>query len=146
MIFDSQSLFSDSQAITVSANSSNVIDQGPNAMTGLIGQTSQGALFVRCTQSFAGGTSLAIALVSADDAGLSANLLTHWNSGPIALASLTAKAMLAATRIPPQRLRRYLGLVYTVVGTMTAGAVLAGIAEDLPSVLTPTDYAKGFTA
>ena len=71
MIIDQQSLFSDSQALTVSANSSNVIDQGPNAMTGLIGQTAEGALFVRCTQSFAGGTSLAIALVSADDAALS---------------------------------------------------------------------------
>ncbi|TDY25754.1 hypothetical protein B0G81_6237 [Paraburkholderia sp. BL6665CI2N2] len=145
MLFDTQSLFSDSQLITITANSSNVIDQGPNAMTGLIGQTSQGALFVRCMQTFAGGTSLAISLVSADDAALSSNLITHWNSGPIALASLTAKSMLAATRIPPQRLRRYLGVIYTVVGTMTAGSVLAGIAEDLPSVMTTDQFAKGFS-
>lgn len=145
MIFDQLSLFSDSQAITVTANSSNVIDQGPNASTGLIGQTAGGALFVRCMQTFAGGTSLAIALVSADDAALSSNVVTHWNSGAIAVASLTAKSMIAATRIPPQRLRRYLGLVYTVVGTMTAGSVLVGIAEDLPSVMTPTDFAKGFS-
>lgn len=144
MIFDTQSLFSDSQAITTTANSSNVIDQGPSVMTGLIGQTSQGALFVRCTQSFAGGTSLAIALVSADDWPLATNLLTHWNSGPIPLASLTAKTMIAATRIPPQRMRRYLGVIYTVVGTMTAGAVLAGLAEDLPSVMTTDQFAKGF--
>lgn len=144
MIFDQQSLFSDSQAITTTANSSNVIDQGPNAMTGLIGQTSQGALFVRCMQTFAGGISLAIALVSADSVDLATNPLTHWNSGPIPLANLTAKAMIAATRIPPQRLRRYLGVVYTVVGTMTAGSVLAGIADDLPSVMTTDQFAKGF--
>ncbi|MFL9916405.1 hypothetical protein PQR75_13640 [Paraburkholderia fungorum] len=144
MIFDIQSLLSDSQALTVTANSSNVIDQGPNAMTGLIGQTSQGALFVRCMQTFTGGTSLAIALVSADDTALSTNLITHFNTGPILLANLTAKAMIAATRIPPQRMRRYLGLIYTVVGTMTAGAVLAGIAEDLQSVMTTDQFAKGF--
>lgn len=145
MIFDAQSLFSDSQALTVTANSSNVIDQGPNAMTGLIGQTSQGALFVRCTQSFAGGVSLAVSLVSADTPDLATNPLTHFNTGPILLASLTAKTMIAATRIPPQRLRRYLGLIYTVVGTMTAGAVLAGLAEDLPSVMTTDQFSKGFS-
>ncbi|MEM5461412.1 hypothetical protein VSR69_42580 [Paraburkholderia phytofirmans] len=145
MLFDTQSLFSDSQLITTTANSSNVIDQGPNAMTGLIGQTSQGALFVRCMQTFASGVSLRIQLVSSDTADLLTNPLTHFDSGAIPLANLTAKSMLAATRIPPQRLRRYLGLMYTVVGTMTAGSILAGIAEDLPSVLTTDQFAKGFS-
>lgn len=150
MILDQQNLFSDAQAVTVTANSSNVIDTlpsgGPNTKSG-IGDGQDVSLFAQVgPNAFAGGTSLAISLVSADDSGLSTNLTTHFTTGAIALASLTAKARLVGLDLPYGKYRRYVGLVYTVVGTMTAGVVTAGLVEDLQTLNGTVDYAKGFTA
>jgi hypothetical protein len=144
MLLDSQALFSDAQAITVTANSSNVVDQGPNAqLIGMVGQPV--CVFARCMATFTGGTSLAISVVTADDPALTTNVQTHFSTPPIPVASLTAKALLFGISVPPQKLRRYMGLVYTVVGTMGAGAITAGIVEDLNGGLT-SDFFKGFTA
>lgn len=149
MIMDQQSLFSDAQAVTVTANSSNVIDTipsgGPNTKTG-IGDGQDITLFAEVLSAFAGGTSLDIKLVSADTADLATNPITHFDSGAIVLASLTAKARLVALDLPYGKYRRYVGLVYTVVGTMTAGTITAGLVEDLQTLNGTTDYAKGFTA
>lgn len=149
MIMDQQSLFSDAQAVTVTANSSNVIDTipsgGPNTKTG-IGDGQDITLFAEVLAAFAGGTSLDIKLVSADTADLATNPITHFDSGAIVLASLTAKARLVALDLPYGKYRRYVGLVYTVVGTMTAGTITAGLVEDLQTLNGTTDYAKGFTA
>jgi hypothetical protein len=149
MIMDQQSLFSDAQAVTVTANSTNVIDTlpsgGPNTKSG-IGDGQDVSLFAQVgSAAFAGGTSLAIALVSADDAALTTNVITHYTTGAIALASLTAKARLIGLDLPYGKYRRYVGLQYTVVGTMTAGAITAGLVEDLQTLNGTVDYAKGFT-
>jgi hypothetical protein len=149
MILDQQSMFSDSQAITTTAFSSNVIDTmpsaGPNTKAGL-GDGQDATLFAQVVTAFAGGTSLQIQLVSADDAALSVNPIVHYDTGAIALASLVAKARLIAVDLPYGRYRRYLGLKYTVVGTMSAGTLLAALVEDLQTLNGTTDYAKGFTA
>jgi hypothetical protein len=149
MILDQQSMFSDSQAITVTANSSNVIDTmpsgGPNVKAG-IGDGQGATLFAQVVTAFAGGTSLQIQLVSADDAALSTNPIVHYDTGAIALAALVAKARLIAVDLPYGKYRRYLGLKYTVVGTMSAGTLLAALVEDLQTLNGTTDYAKGFTA
>jgi hypothetical protein len=142
MLLDSQALFSDAQAVTVTANSSNVVDAGPQV--GLIGQVGLTNVFARIGTAFAGGTSLAIAVVTADDVALTTNVQTHFATGPIPVANLTARSLVLATKLSPQKLRRYMGLVYTVVGTMTAGTITAGIVEDFGSQLT-TDFAKQFT-
>lgn len=150
MIMDQQNLFSDAQAVTVTANSSNVIDTlpsgGPNTKSGL-GDGQDISLFAQVgAAAFAGGTSLAIALVSADDAALTVNPIVHFTTPVIALAALTAKARLVGLDLPYGKYRRYLGLQYTVVGTMTAGAITAGLVEDLQTINGTVDYAKGFTA
>ncbi|MFM0261870.1 Bbp16 family capsid cement protein [Paraburkholderia sediminicola] len=143
MLLDSQALFSDAQAVTTTANSSNVVDAGPQV--GLIGQVGESFVFARIGTAFAGGTSLAVSLVTADDTALTTNLTTHFSTGPIVLASLTAKALIMGNRIPPQKLRRYMGLIYTVVGTMTAGTITAGVVENLNSIQLTTDFVKQFT-
>lgn len=149
MIMDQQNLFSDAQAITVTANSSNVIDTlpsgGPNTKAG-IGDGQDITLFAQIGTTFTGGTSMAISLVSADDAALTTNLITHYASAAIATASLTAKSRPVALDLPYGKYRRYVGLVYTVVGTMTTGTVTAGLVEDLQTLNGTVDYAKGFTA
>ena len=148
MILDQQSIFSDAQAITVTAISSNVIDMMPSgtqAKTG-VGDGQDITLFAQAVAAFAGGTSMQIQLVSADDAALSVNPIVHYDTGAIALASLAARARLIAVDLPYGKYRRYLGLKYTVVGTMTAGTVLAALIEDLQTLNGTTDYAKQFTA
>lgn len=150
MIIDQQNLFSDAQAITATANSSNVIDTlpsgGPNTKSG-IGDGEDMTLFAQVgSAAFAGGTSLQIQLVSADDSALSTNATVHYDTGAVALASLTAKARLIGVDLPYGKFRRYVGLKYTVVGTMTAGAITAGLVKDLQTLNGTTDYAKQFTA
>lgn len=149
MILDQQSLFSDAQAITTTANSSNVIDTlpvtGPNTKSG-IGDGQDIVLFAQVgPANFAGGTSLQIQLVSADDAALTTNAQVHYDSGAVVLANLLAKARLIGVDLPFGKYRRYVGLKYTVVGTMTAGVVTAGLVEDMQTLNGTVDYGKGFT-
>ncbi|WP_175982556.1 Bbp16 family capsid cement protein [Caballeronia zhejiangensis] len=148
MILDQQSLFSDAQAVTVTANSSNVIDTlpsgGPNTKSG-IGDGEDITLFAQVGTAFAGGTSLQVQLVSADDAALTTNAQVHYDTGAIALASLTAKSRQIGVDVPFGKFRRYVGLKYTVVGTMTAGTMTAGLVKDMQTLNGTVDYAKGFT-
>lgn len=151
MIMDQQSLFSDAQAVTVTANSTNVIDTlpsgGPNTKSG-IGDGQDISLFAQVgPNAFATLTSLTIALVSADDAALTTNVITHFTTPAILAAALTAKARLVGLDLPYGKYRRYVGLVYTVAGSAaTAGVITAGLVEDLQTLNGTVDYAKGFTA
>ncbi|SEB24788.1 Bbp16 family capsid cement protein [Paraburkholderia sartisoli] len=151
MIMDQQSLFSDAQAVTVTANSSNVIDTlpgGQNTKAG-IGDGQDIRLFAQVNTTFTagGGATMVIALVSADDAALTTNVITHFATAAIAVASLTAKSRPVQLALPYGKYRRYVGLQYTVAtGPMTAGAITAGLVEDLQTLNGTVDYAKGFTA
>jgi hypothetical protein len=149
MILDQQSLFSDAQAITASANSSNVIDTlpgGQNTKSG-IGDGQDISLFAQVGTAFATLTSLNVQLVSADDSALSVNPIVHYDSGAIPVASLTAKARVVGLDLPYGKYRRYVGLKYVVTGTnASAGTITAGLVEDLQTLNGTVDYAKGFTA
>jgi hypothetical protein len=149
---DQQNLFSDAQAITVTANSSNVIDTlpsgGPNTKSG-IGDGQDISLFAQVGTTFTAGgaATLQIALVSADDAALSVNPIIHYQTTALALAALTAKSRPVQLDLPYGKYRRYVGLQYTVAtGPMTAGVITAGLVEDLQTLNGTVDYAKGFTA
>lgn len=151
MIMDQQSLFSDAQAVTVTANSSNVIDTlpsgGPNTKSG-IGDGQDVSLFAQVGTTFTAGgaATMVISLVSADDAALTVNPIVHYATAAIAVASLTAKSRPVQIDLPYGKYRRYVGLTYTVAtGPMTAGAITAGLVEDLQTLNGTVDYAKGFT-
>jgi len=149
MILDQQSLFSDAQAITASANSSNVIDTlpgGQNTKSG-IGDGQDISLFAQVGTAFATLTSLNVQLVSADDSTLTTNAIVHYDSGAIPVASLVAKARVVGLDLPYGKYRRYVGLKYVVTGTnASAGTITAGLVEDLQTLNGTVDYAKGFTA
>lgn len=144
MILDQQNLLSDAQAVPVTANSTNVIDSLSAATVPGVPVTPI-SIFARVMTSFAGGTSLGIAVVSADDVALSVNVVKHFDTGAIPVASLAAKAIPLATRLPPQKMRKYLGLIYTVVGAMSAGTITAGVVEDLDGLTRTSEYVKGFS-
>jgi len=151
MIMDQQSLFSDAQAVTVTANSNNVIDTlpsgGPNTKSGL-GDGQDIALFAQVGTAFAaaGAATMQIALVSADSADLATNPIVHYQTPALALADLAAKARPVQVDLPRGKYRRYVGLQYTVAtGPMTAGTITAGLVEDLQTLNGTVDYAKGYT-
>lgn len=149
MIIDQQNLFSDAQAITASANSTNVIDTlpgGQNTKSG-IGDGEDITLFAQVGTTFATLTSLNVQLVSADDSALSTNAIVHYDSGAIAVANLTTKARVVQVDVPFGKFRRYVGLKYVVTGTnASAGTMTAGLVKDLQTLNGTVDYAKGFTA
>lgn len=158
MIVDTQTEFSDSQAVTSTAISSNVLDLFsvlgggsasiiPNARVD-IGAGSpdlylvvQTAVAVTDTGSDA---TLTVTLESADDAGLTTNAQVHYSTGALAFATYSAAGtQFVAIRLPAGLYRRYLGVRYTVAsGPFTAGA--------FDAILTPTlqlnrIYKSGFT-
>jgi hypothetical protein len=85
-------------------------------------------------------------LVSGDDAALTLGVLQHLRSPVVPVASLTKGTTVFAGSLPTSvKTRRYLGVIYTVVGTMTAGALTAAFVADLQTLIDTAAYAKGFT-
>lgn len=123
MIFDAQNLFSDDQALTTTAVSTNVIDLGVAAD---VGPGEPLYLRIQVTTAFAGGTSLKVALQKDDNSGFSSATIVL-ESEVIATASLTQGYLFPLTQIPHSADEQYLRLNYTIVGTMSAGAITAGI-------------------
>lgn len=141
---DSQLEFSDAQALTTTAISTNVVDlaslrKGGTAVASDISANVRQDYgngnednWIVCTVNTAltGGTSLAVTLETADDAALSTNATVLASSGVVATASLTKGAVLLNVRFPSASYRRYIGLRYTIVGTYGAGSVDGYVAVD----------------
>lgn len=137
MIMDRTALFSDGQAITATAASTNLIDLGATgtvygaaaAMTRDIGPGNRIPLIVTVTQSFNTLTSLTVSLETDDNASFS-SATTIWTSPAYTLAQLAvgAKQNLLPDSIPLGTNERYLRLKYTVGGSNpTLGKITAGV-------------------
>lgn len=133
MIFDKENLFSNAQAITASAASTNTIDLGATgtpvgasaALKRDIGPGKPIPLRIQVVQAFNNLTSLTVAVQKSADN----STFTDVVSETIALADLKAGATTKGLRfIPLTADARYVRLNYTVTGTApTAGAITAGI-------------------
>lgn len=135
MIFSAQQLFSDDQAVTVSADSSNVIDLGVpgtpfDAAATLnqdIGKGNPVPLLAQVTTAFtaAGAATLTINVSTGPTTTLGTTIASV---GPIAVADLVAGYQAAIQTLPNKIVERYLGVEYVVAtGPMTAGNITAGI-------------------
>lgn len=138
MIFDSTNLFSDAQAVTSSAASTNVIDLGAtdtpkhaaNAITRDIGKGRPIDLRIQVVTDFATLTSLTVA-VQTDTVEAFSSATTVLESEAVPVASLVAGYVFPIQWVPRGTLERYVRLYYTVAGTAaTAGAVTAGFVFD----------------
>lgn len=137
MIFDSTELFSNAQAITATAASTNVWDTGATGTTygGAaafrrdMGKGTPIPLALRVVQSFNNLTSLIITYEVADDAAFTTNKTTVFTSPTYALADLATGARhLLPDQVPVTADRRYHRLLYTVAGTApTLGQITAGV-------------------
>lgn len=142
MLMDRSALFSDGQAITATAASTNLIDLGA---TGTIygysapqvrdvGLGESIPLFVGVTQSFNNLTSLTISIQTDDNAGF-ASATTIWTSPAYTLAQLAVGARYLLPDVLPAGVNeRYVRLNYTVAGTAPSlGKITAGVVADRQS-------------
>ena len=116
-------LFSENQAITTTAASTNVIDTG----AANLGDVNQISLEIDVPVAFAGGTSLSVALQHSDD-DTAGNFTDALRTAVIVTADLTAGKRIFKCALP-YGLKRFLRLNYTVVGPMTAGQVTAKLVD-----------------
>lgn len=135
MIFDLNNLFSNAQAITATAASTNIIDLGaPGTVYGAaaalvrdIGPGNDVPIRVQVVESFNNLTSLTADLQSDDNSGF-ASPATVWTSGAVPLASLVAGYVFNMEDVPRRSNERYLRMNYTVTGSApTLGKITAGI-------------------
>jgi hypothetical protein len=136
MIVDNTLVFSDSQAVTATAASTNVIDLGApgtpfgaaNAVSFDIGKGTDIAILVEVTEAFATLTSLTVSMETDDNSGFSSPA-TVVTGAAIPVASLTLGYVFQfPARIPLGVNERYLRLKYTVAGSSaTTGKIFAGI-------------------
>ena len=132
MIFSAQQLFSDDQAITGDADSTNVIDLGvpgtpygaAAALNDDVGKGAKIPLLVQVTADFNTLTSLNIALSTGATTALGTTIATQ----NILLADLVAGKQINLDFLPNGIVERYIGIEYDVVGTdPTLGNITAGI-------------------
>lgn len=135
MIFDAQGLFSDSQAITADAGSTNCIDLRatgtPYGGVALVRDVGKGVgipVSISVTEAFNNLTSLQVS-VQVDDNDSFSSATTVQLTGAIPLASLVAGYQFQAiARLPEGTKERYVRLYYDVTGTApSTGKITAGI-------------------
>lgn len=125
MLYDLENLFSDNQAITTDAASTNVVKMA----AGVLKEVAFGTpipLRIQVTEDFATLTSLNIKVQTAADAAFTTPV-TLAETGDIAVAKLKAGYVAPINFIPKGNLG-YMRLYYDVTGTTaTAGKITAGI-------------------
>lgn len=134
MILSAEQLFSDDQAVTATAISTNVIDLGVagtpyGAAAALNQDVGKGApipILVQVTTAFNTLTSLTVTVETSANSDLSSSTVLATES--ILLADLVAGKQMFNQVVPNGADQRYLGVRYTVVGTPpTLGNITAGI-------------------
>lgn len=88
--------------------------------------------------AFAGGTSIQVELIQADDAALTTNVTVVGASAVIALAALTAGRRLIVAQLNENpafpRGQRFLGVRVQRVGTFTTGSFTANFVHDVQTL------------
>lgn len=132
MILSAQQLFSDDQAITATAVSTNVIDLGEagtpyGAVAALnqdVGKGNKVPVLLQVTEDFNNATSVAVTI----ETGATTALGTVILSETILLADLVAGKQTCFDVLPNCLTERYLGVRYTVAGAApTTGKFTSGI-------------------
>lgn len=141
MITDKLLRVSDSQALTTTAVSTDKVDL---SVARDIGEGENLYMNFCVPTALTGGTSVKFEVVVADDAAISSNVTVVGSSDAVAAASLVA-GFNQAVRINPiigSLGKRYLAARYTIVGTFSAGTVIADIVHDIQDG--KKSYASGF--
>ncbi|WAH51944.1 hypothetical protein LMA04_17890 [Pseudescherichia vulneris] len=131
MINDKLLMFSEAQAVTASAASTDTIDLGPIDGTRRdigVGEPLEYWVTTNATATAAGAATVNVQLQTSPD---NSTWTTLTSSGDLALASLVAGRRIVSQKVP-QGVQRYLRVNYVVgTGPLTAGAFTAGINLDV---------------
>lgn len=134
MILDQNSLFSDAQAITASANSTNFYDLGQPGVTAYnsnqlkrnLGKAKETPLLIQVVEDFNTLTSLQIIVQTDDNSAFSS--AKDVMSVTVPLAELKAGYICPIDKLPRGIVERFVRIRYVVGGTNpTLGKVTAGI-------------------
>ncbi|MBQ3640727.1 hypothetical protein II906_02185 [bacterium] len=125
MILDEQGLFSNAQAITATAASTNVLDMGKREVS--FGTPVE--VFIQVNQAFNNLTSLNIKIQTATDAAFTTAVDLE---DVTVLAAKLVKGYVAGIKFLPKGNLGYLRMYYTVTGTApSTGKITAGIVDGL---------------
>ncbi|SDV49195.1 Bbp16 family capsid cement protein [Chitinasiproducens palmae] len=147
MILDKTNEFSDSQVVTATAVSTNVIDLNPSNANPVqdigAGEPVWFVAQVDASAAAAGAATVVITLESDSDPALATAPTVHYTSAAIPVAQLTAGAEPIKVRLPAGAYKRYLGVRYTVgTGPLTAGAFSTFITKDIQN---KRQYKSGYS-
>ena len=130
MILDKQNLLSYKQAITVTANSTHVIDLGENHHMGYSGHDKAIPMALAVDEAFTdtgNDATLTVAIQSSNAEAFGSGVKTHYTRTFAFGEILQTGRMDFGITIPPDT-KRYLRAVYTVAaGPFTAGKVTLGV-------------------
>lgn len=138
MIFDTQNLFSDNQAIAAAAGtivSTNVIDRtalgtpkhAATAFKADLGKGTKIPLRAQVTTTLVGGTSVKLQVQASTDEAFTSPIVVA-ETAAIVTASLVAGYTFSIDQIPLKTNERFVRLAYVTLGTYTgAGAITAGV-------------------
>lgn len=136
MITDATLVLSDSQAITATASSTNIIDNGATgtpagastALTRDVGKSNEIPFLLEVTEAFNTLTSLTVALQVATDAAFTSPVEVASRTYALAEINTAGKRLSFPAQIPEGANLRYMRLRYTVTGSNpTTGKLWAGI-------------------
>lgn len=131
MILDKLLMFSDKQAVTATAASTDVIDLGPIDGTRRdigVGYQLEFWTLVNTTATASGAATVNVQLQTSPD---NSTWTSIYESGALALAALIAGKRIVSAKVP-SGVQKYLRVNYTVsTGPLTAGAFTSGINLDV---------------
>lgn len=133
MLLDGETQFSNRQAITTTAVSTNTIDLGAagtranntSPLTRDIGGWVKD-LLIQVTQDFAGGTSVQVQMQTDDNVAFASPTVVA-QTAAIPVSSLKAGYCFPLSGFPVGTSERFVRLNYVVAGTMTAGTITAAV-------------------
>lgn len=130
MFLDKQNTFSDAQAVTASAASTNIIDLGnDDAYVQALNEKGEIEILCNVDTVFATGDSLKVSIQTDDDVAFGSPTTIH-ETAAVATASLVAGYNFKIKGLPPIN-EQYIRLYYTVAGSnFTTGKINAGLVLD----------------
>lgn len=134
MLLDTQLKFSDAQALTATAVSTNVVDLRNQATPTLVDEAINSGdcwLEIHVITAAAGGDAAkttTFSLESDSTADLATSATVHYTSAAITGAAMTAGAVPVRVKLPSGSYERYLGVRYTQSATFTSFTLTAFIA------------------
>jgi len=149
MIMDKQGEFSDTQLVTATAISTNVIDLtlGQSGLTTIdigSGEPIWLTIVVSGVVTASGSATVTFSLESDSTADLATSATVHWTSAAIGKATLVAGYEVVKMRLPIGSYERYLGVRYTVAtGPLTSvSSFSAYLSKDVQN---ERNYQAGYT-